>query len=219
MVRSTSCSWRRRALRPSLPFRIATPALLAAASLLATVTLLGAGPVEAQQSRDEVLEGASTDEGLFDVHRVGDQLLFEIPDDMLGRDMIIMSRFHRVQQGQTNVGANMAPNIVVRWERRDDRVYLRAVSHSNTADPEDNISIAVENQSFAPILKSFEVEARGDGTTIIDVTDLYMGDTPAFSLPSNQRQRLGIRRFDADRSWMEWSKSFPINVEVRVVRT
>jgi hypothetical protein len=205
MARSTS--WRRSAPRTSLPY------------LIAALALLAAGPLGAQQSRDEVLEGASTDEGLFDLHRVGDQLMFEIPDDMLGRDMIIMSRFHRVQEGQTNVGANMAPNIVVRWELRDDRVYLRAVSHSNTADPEDNISIAVENQSFAPILKSFEVEARGDGTSIVDVTDLYMGDTPAFSLPSNQRQRLGVRRFDADRSWMEWSKSFPINVEVRVVRT
>ena len=52
-----------------------------------------------------------------------------------------MSRFHRVQQGQTNVGANMAPNVVVTWERRGDRVYLRAVTFTNTADPEDNVRI------------------------------------------------------------------------------
>ena len=179
-----------------------------------------ANDLEAQAAYDEVVPAsATTDEGLFDVHRVDNRLLFEIPEAMLGREMIIMSRFHRVQEGQTNVGANMAPNIVVRWEARGERVYLRAVTHSNTADPEDNVSIAVENQSFAPILASFEVEARGSGTVVIDVTDLYMGDTPAFSLPSSQRQRMGVRRYDRERSWLEWSRSFPINVDVRVVRT
>jgi hypothetical protein len=169
---------------------------------------------------DEVVTGsAETDEGLFDVHRVGDQLLFEIPDEVLSRDMVIMSRLHRVQQGQTNVGSNLAPNVVVRWERRGERVFLRAVSHSNTAVPEDNVNIAVENQSFAPILMSFEIQARGQGTSVIDVTDLYTRDTPAFTLPASQRQRMGVRSYDRDRSWLEWSKSFPINVEVRVVQT
>ncbi len=176
--------------------------------------------LKAQASYDEVVpESAESHPGLFDVHQVDERLLFEIPDSLLGREMIIMSRFHRVQEGQTNVGANMAPNLVVRWEERGERVYLRAVTHSTAADPEDNVSIAVENQSFAPILASFEVQTRGNGTVVIDVTDLYMGDTPAFSLPNSQRQRMGVRRYDRDRSWLEWSRSFPINVEVRVVRS
>ena len=202
--------------RSTLPRRRSTPALI----LLLLATTLGPGLSAQVRPYDEVVPGsAETDEGLFDVHRVGDQLLFEIPDEVLLRDMIIMSRLHRVQQGQTNVGSNLAPNIVVRWERRDDRIFLRAVSHSNTADPEDNVSIAVENQSFAPILKSFEIEARGSGTSVIDVTDLYLGDSPAFTLPDNQRRRMEVRRYDRDRSWLEWSRSFPINVEVRVVQT
>ena len=190
------------------------------ATLAAVALILTARPTTAQErSYDEVVpSSAETDEGLFDVHHVDDRLLFEIPTDMLGRQMIIMSRFHRVQQGQTNVGANMAPNIVVTWVR-DDRVYLRALTHATTADPEDNVSIAVQNQSFAPILQAFDIEAEGRGTVVVDVTDLYMADTPTFSLPGSQRQRMGVRRYDRDRSWLEWSKSFPINVEVRVVQT
>ena len=190
-------------------------------TLLAVYCLLGPDVLAAQDaSYDEVVpESAETDEGMFDVHRVGDQLLFEIPDDLLGREMIVMSRYHRVQEGQGAAGQRMAPNIVVRWEQRGDRVLLRAVSHATSAGAEDNVSIAVENQSFAPILQSFEIEARGDRSVVIDVTDLYMGDTPTFSMPSNQRQTLGVRSYDRDRSWLEWSKSFPINVEVRVVQT
>ena len=113
----------------------------------------------------------------------------------------------------------MAPNMILRWESRDDRIYVRAPSFANTADAEDNVSIAVENASFAPIVMAFDVQARGDGTSVIDVTDLYLAETPAFSLPQNQRTRLGVRRYDRSRSWLEWARSFPINVEIRVVQT
>lgn len=193
----------------------------AALTLALATTFSAASPITAQAGSyaDVVPSSAATDAGLFDVHRVGEQLLFEIPDSLLDREMIVMSRYHRVQQGLTNVGANMTPNVVVRWERRMDRILLRAVTLSTTADPEDNASIAVENQSFAPILASLPIAARGDGTSVIDVTDLYMGDTPAFSLPASQRQRLAVRRYARDRSWLEWSRSFPTNVEVRVVQT
>ena len=166
-----------------------------------------------------VPSSAQTAEGLFDVHRVGESILFEIPDAMLGREMIVMSRFNSVQAGQTSVGANMAPNIVIRWERRGDRILLRAIDHSSTADPEDNAYIAVENQRFAPILASLEIEARGSGSSVVDVTSLYMGDTPAFTLSAGQRGQMGVRRFATDRSWIEWTRSFPMNVEIRVVQT
>ena len=84
-------------------------------TLLAVYCLLGPDVLAAQDaSYDEVVpESAETDEGMFDVHRVGDQLLFEIPDDLLGREMIVMSRYHRVQEGQGAAGQRMAPNIVV----------------------------------------------------------------------------------------------------------
>ena len=80
-------------------------------SVLLSVTLGFSPPAAAQEQDydDVVTDAAESDDGLFSVHRVDDQLLFEIPDSLLGRDMIVMSRYHRVQEGQTNVGANMAP--------------------------------------------------------------------------------------------------------------
>jgi hypothetical protein len=49
----------------------------------------------------------------------------------------------------------MAPNIVVKWERREDRIYLRAVSHQTTAEPGTARHLAVEDQNFPPVLQSF----------------------------------------------------------------
>ncbi len=178
-------------------------------------------PAAAQQrAYNEVIpRSAETEAGLFDVHRVGEQLFFEIPDSLLGRDMMVMSRYHRTQPGFADVGATMAPNIVVRWERRGERILLRAVARAGAADEGSPEALAVENGSFSPVLASLEIEARGSNASVVDVTDLYLGDTPAFTMPQNQRTTRGVRRYDRDRSWLEWSRSFPINVEVRVVQT
>lgn len=162
---------------------------------------------------------AQTDLGMFAVHRVDDRVLFEIPDSLLGRDIALMSRFARAQNGMADGGDRMAPNMVVRWERRGDRVVLRAVSHDVAADEGTPVHIAVENSNFAPVLGAFEIQAFGSGTSVIDVTDLYLGDEPAFSLPPQTRTRFGVRSYDRERSWLEFTRSFPNNVETRVVRT
>ncbi|CAN5360459.1 zinc-dependent metalloprotease [soil metagenome] len=182
------------------------------------------GPVSMSEAQEQDYQSvvpatAQTDRGMFDVHRVGDRLLFEIPDALLGRDMLIMSRYARTQDGLADGGAQMAPNMVVRWERRDDRVVLRAVSHRTTADAGTPVGLAVENSNFAPVLQALPIAARGSVSSVVDVTDLYMGDTPSLSLPRQRRTQLGVRSYDRGRSWLEWSRSFPINVEVRVVRT
>lgn len=162
---------------------------------------------------------ATTERGLFDVHRAGAKLHFEIPDSLLGRDMIIMSRYGQVQDGLSQVGANMAPNLTVRWERRGDQIHLRATSHSTTADSGSARAIAVTQQNFAPVIQSFPVAARGSNSSVIDVTELYVGEHPAFTLPRGQRATLAVRRYERDRSWLEFARSFPTNVEVRVVQS
>ena len=48
---------------------------------------------------------AKSDDGMFDVHRIGDRLFFEIPDALLGRDMLIMSRYAKTQDGLADGGA------------------------------------------------------------------------------------------------------------------
>ncbi len=194
--------------------------MLRFSALLLPVAALAA-PLTAQPRpyRDVVPATATTAPGLFAVHQVGGALLFEIPDSLLGRDMIVMSRYAQTQDGLANVGANMAPNMVVRWERRDDRVYLRAVSHQTTAEPGTARHLAVEDQNFAPVLHAFPVAARGEGSSVVNVTDLYLGEHPAFTLQRNQRTQLAVRRYERDRSWLEWAKSFPTNVEVRVVQS
>ena len=198
-------------------------------SALALVALfIGSGELHAQVGdyAAVVPSDAETQEGLFDVHQVDDRILFEVPDSILGRDMAVLSRIAKAQTDLAQGGARMAPNMVVRWERRDDLLVVRAVSHHDTAEDGSAVNRAVENSNFAPIIASLPVEAEGGepgaeggATSVVDVTDLYLGDHPSFSLPQGQRADLGVRSHDGERTWLEWAKSFPINVELRVVRS
>lgn len=186
--------------------------------LFAALTVPSATAQDAEY-RDVVPASAESDDGLFDVHQVDGKILFEIPDAILGRDMLIMSRYDKVQDGLASVGAMMAGNLLVRWERRDNRILLRGVSQSKTADPDDRVSLAVENSSFPSVIAALPVLARGDGTSVVEVTDLYLSDHVAFSMPRNRRTQFNVKSFDPDRSWLEFTRSFPINVELRVVQT
>ncbi|MCH8569731.1 MAG: DUF5118 domain-containing protein, partial [Balneolales bacterium] len=78
--------------------------------------------------------GAQSDEGLFTVHQSGNKIFFEIPNEMLGRDMAIMSRIAKTAEGLGWGGDRLAGQQVVQWERRGDKILLRGVSYSNTAD-------------------------------------------------------------------------------------
>ena len=175
---------------------------------------------EEQSYADVIGEDAVSDDGLFTVHQVDSDYFFEIPDSLLGRDMLLISRLAGVQPGMGGFApAGVAVNRqMVRFERRGDRMLLRKYSGEAVADDTLAIARSVEANYFAPILRAFDIEARGpDSTTsVIDVTDFYEGDTPALSgLRPAQRSDYGVRRLDPDRSFIGQMRSYPLNVNVR----
>ena len=116
---------------------------------------------EEEASYEDVIEDAESDEGLFSVHKKDEDYLFEIPDSLLGRDMLLISRIAGKMDGMGGfTPAGSAVNRqMLRFERRGDRIMLR--KHYGTAVADDTLAIAasVEANYFAPILESWEIEA------------------------------------------------------------
>ena len=105
---------------------------------------------------------------------------------------------------------------MVKWERRGDRILLRAVSYDVVADPATPIAKAVEAANYNPIVAAFNIEALGkDDAAVIEVTRLFTTDVPEFS----GRTRVGARAFDTTRSFVERAVSFPENIEVEATHT
>ncbi|UCF19618.1 MAG: zinc-dependent metalloprotease [Gemmatimonadota bacterium] len=168
---------------------------------------------------------AKSDSGLFIAHWVDEKLYFEIPTAMLDREMLLVSRRARTAQ---NIGYGGEKNNTqtVRWQRHDKKVLLRIVSYNNVAADSLPIYEAVRNANFEPIVQSFDVAAFQVDTVnvdtssvVIDVTDLYTSDVPILGLSKSSRDRFKVRNLDKDRTFIDWARSFPRNIEVRVVMT
>ncbi|WP_069129921.1 zinc-dependent metalloprotease [Rhodohalobacter halophilus] len=160
------------------------------------------------------------DEGLFNVYKDNSTYYYEIPDEMLGREMLMVSRIARTADGIAYGG--MKNNTqVLRWEKRDNKILLRRVSFSNTASDTLPVYEAVRNSNFEPILASFDIAAINEDSTgsVIDVTSLFTTDVPALGLQQSYRSRFQVRRVDGNRTFIESIRSFPENVEARHLLT
>jgi len=173
--------------------------------------------------REVVPVSATSDSGMFIVHRNGERVLFEIPDSLLGREMLMISRWASVPAnfGGFSPAGFSAQEQIMTWERRGDRVLLRKHSYDQVAADSTPIALSVTANNLAPIIASFAVAANApNDAVVIDVTDFYRNDTPAISgLNPAQRRTYGVRRLDPERSFINSAKSFPMNVEVRHTQT
>ena len=69
-----------------------------------------------------ITPNAKSREGMFKTHRIGSRVLFEIPTGVLGKDLLLVTRAARVPVNVGYGGQQVAPTLVVRWERREHRI-------------------------------------------------------------------------------------------------
>lgn len=199
--------------------RAATPAAVPApAQRAAQDTGRGRGQAERPRPYAQVItREATTDSGVFIVHRLHDKLFYEIPRGELGREFLLVSDYAETQAG-TRYGGENYSSRVVRWQRTGDRVLLRSVSFGMVADSANPVSRAVRRSNVEPVLMSFPAAAYSpdaDSNVVIEVTKLFTTDVPELSA----RRAFRVRRMDPARSFIERAKSFPINVEVTALHT
>lgn len=172
------------------------------------------------QPYDKVITAkAVTDEGLFKVHKIDDKYFYEIPDSLVEREMLMVTRIAKTAEDIGYGGENVR-NQVVRWQKKDKKVLLRVVSYSNIADENSPMSLSVRNSNFEPIIQTFDIKAIGkDSSLVIEVTALFTKDVPAIGFDDGRRKQYKVSTLDEARTFIEHVKSFPINIEARHVLT
>ncbi|MEP6836308.1 MAG: zinc-dependent metalloprotease [Gemmatimonas sp.] len=167
---------------------------------------------------------AITDRGGISVHHVDDKFFFEIPDSLIARDFLMVTRVAGVPAGSggfQSAGTSLNERLI-RWERSGERILLKSISTEAVADDTLPIAKSVAQNNYPAIIAAFPIAAFGrDGAScVVDVTDFFSTDNPATSgMNADQRRTLGVRRFDPARSYIASVKGFPINIEVRQVQT
>jgi len=167
-----------------------------------------------------ITKEAKTDEGLFDVHTLDKKYFFEIPNDMLGRDMLMVTRIAKTAAG-IGFGGGKTNTQMLRWERVQDKILLRIISTTITADDDLPISEAVNNSNLQPILAAYDIKALSKDSTgvVIDVSALLTGDVKPLGLPQRNRTQYRVTRLDNSRSYVVRASSYPENIELRHVKT
>src|SRR5216684_3200667 len=163
-----------------------------------------------------ITRGATTDSGVFIVHRLNDKLFYEIPRAALERPFLLVARYTATPQGQRYAGEELVDRVV-RWQRRGTHVLLRDVSYAAVADSTQPVSRAVRLSNFEPVLMNFDVATLGpnaDSNAVIEATRLYTTDVPELSARRVLRGAL-----DPARSLIERATTFPTNVEVEALQT
>jgi Met-zincin/Domain of unknown function (DUF5117)/Domain of unknown function (DUF5118) len=189
----------------------------------------GAGaPVkqEPKPYKEIITDKAISHPGLFTVHKVEDKWYFEIPDSIFGRDILVSTRYDRTSPGG-NYGGEQISQEAIQWEKGPAHtVFLKVLTIVNVAaDSSQPIALAVRNSNMDPIAAAFDVRAYGksadssSGTVVIEVTDFFKGDNQPVSLTPAIKRRFNLLGLSAERSYIETIHTFPINTEIKTVKT
>jgi len=171
---------------------------------------------------DIITDEAVSTQGLFNTHAVDGTHYFEIPNDLLDKEILIVSRISGFVKNLNFGGAGVKskPQQVIRWQKIGNKIALRSVSYNSVASFTDPIYKSVVNNNFEPIVMLFDIEVEGEGTYVIKVDPLFTDDIPMISAVSEkQKKDFGIKGLDSKRSIITSLRSFPRNVEVRHILT
>lgn len=197
--------------------------------MLALAAVIMAAPAEAKKKKNSAAPVKSevrtpAKKGLFNVQFHKDKYYFQIPDSLLGRLLMVNTRFVSTPVDAGVYGGELANSQVLYWEKRGKQLYLRANLYDTRTDSADAIALAVKNSTQDPIVFSTKIDSTitdsvGAKLYSVEVTGLFNSDIEVFAVAGNMKSRLGITNYKKDLSYIDYIHTFPINTEVVTVRT
>ncbi|MFT3702748.1 MAG: zinc-dependent metalloprotease [Agriterribacter sp.] len=177
--------------------------------------------------KDIITDKAKTDSGLFVVHKVDDKYYFEIPDSLIGREILVVNRISKAAAGMRNFffgyAGDMIGSSVIRFDKGPNhKLFLKKVSFDEISkDSSQPMYKAVNNSNVLPIVASFDIKAESTDSTgsVIDFTDYISGDNDVLFFASNARSAFQVGSFQSDKSYIQSVKSYPLNIEIKTVKT
>jgi hypothetical protein len=170
---------------------------------------------------------AMTRKGLFTVHKVDDNYYFEIPDSLLGRDILIVSRIAQgaagLRPGYTGYAGDQIGSRIIRFEKGPGhKIFLRRITYEEQAgDTSDAMYNAVVRSNLQPLVAAFGIGAyspNGKGR-VIEVTDYVNGDNDILFFNTNSKNSMNVGNIQKNMCYIKDIHSYPNNLELRTVKT
>jgi hypothetical protein len=168
-----------------------------------------------------ITRDAVSDKGVFTIHKVADRYYFEVPDSLLHRDFLWITRFASLPNGlgggYVNAGSSVNEQLV-EFEKYDNKILVKSKSYASFAADSLPIHLSVQANNYQPTIFAFDIAAytRDSSSYVFDVSRFFLTDIKAISgISAAMRRDYKVTRLDETRSFINSIKSFPLNIEVR----
>ncbi len=177
--------------------------------------------------KEVITDKATTRKGLFTVHKLEDKWFFELADSLLNRDVLVVNRISKApintRAGFFGYAGDEINENVIRFEKGpNNRIFLRNISYSVYAkDSSKPMYKSVQNSNIQPIAAAFDIKAfsKDSAGVVIDITDFLNNDNDILFFASYFKSSLRLGGVQPDKSYITDIKSFPINTEIKTVKT
>jgi hypothetical protein len=179
--------------------------------------------------KEVITSKAVSDAGMFWVHKVEEKYFFEIADSLFGRDILVVNRISKAAAGMRSSGSffgyggDQIGQNVIRFEKGpNNKIFLRNISFAEySKDSSSAMFTAVTKSNIQPIAASFDIKSLGKDSSgaVIDITDYISGDNDVLHFTGSLKTSLRLAALQQDKSYVVGVKSFPINVEIKAVKT
>lgn len=177
--------------------------------------------------RNIIKANAVSREGLFNIHQVDDKYYFEIPDTLLGRDILVVSRISRgaagIRPGHAGYAGDQIGTSVIRFEKGPSHnLFLRRVSFAdNIGDSTNSMFNAVIRSNLQPLAASFGISAytTNGQSSVVDVTEYINGDNDILFFSPGTKQSMRIGSMLSNMCYIKDVQPFPLNIEIRTIKT
>ncbi len=153
-----------------------------------------------------IKKGGTVTDGLFRVRHIEDKYYFEVPDSMLGRYILCVTRFTAVPQNFGQFAGEEITHSTIYFEKRDtSQIMIRQYVLSHLADNGDNISRTLEQSTVDPIVQAFKVIGQNEekDASLIEVTSLFNSDNNLMSFSNNDKTSLKVGGLMKDRTFID----------------
>ena len=177
--------------------------------------------------KEVITDKAVTDEGVFKVHKIEDKYYFEIPDAMLKKEFLLVTRLTKaaagMRSGTTGYAGDQIGQQVIAFEKGPkDKIFLKSISFVDYAkDSTSQMYHSVTRNNVQSIIKAFDIKAYGiqKNSSVIEVTELLNADNDVVSFAVNAKENYKVGAFQKDLSYINFVKSFPTNIEINTTKT
>ena len=179
---------------------------------------------EKKENKTEKKE-APVRQGLFGVQKDGDKWFLLVPDSLVGRPFLAITRYVSTPSGTGVYGGEEVNEQTFYWEKADDdRLLLRSLVYISVADSTQAIARAVKASAQDPIVEAFKIEetkrdSAKNAAYKVEIGRLFAKENTAVGMDATTKKQLGISAMNTDRSFIKAINTYPINTEIKTIRT